>query len=44
MKNKTPEYYGYKIGENIAPYINKCIDEEGECYISEGEHLFGRTD
>lgn len=44
MNNKTPEYYGYKIGDNIAPYINKCIDEEGECYISEGEHLFGRND
>lgn len=41
---KTPEDYGYKIGENIAPYINKCIAENGECYISEGEHILGRND
>jgi len=41
---KTPEDYGYKIGENIAPYINKCIAENGECYISEGEHIVGRND
>lgn len=39
-----PEDYGYKIGENIAPYINKCIAENGECYISEGEHILGRND
>jgi hypothetical protein len=44
MNINTPEFYGYKIGENIAPYINKCIDETGECYISEGEHIFGRND
>ncbi len=41
---KTPEDYGYKLGENIVPYINKCIDEGGECYIAEGEHVFGRND
>ena len=41
---KTPEEYGYKLGENIVPYINKCIEEAGECYISEGEHVFGRND
>lgn len=40
----TPEYYGYKLGDNITPYINKCIDATGECYISEGEHIFGRND
>lgn len=40
----TPEYYGYKIGENIAPYINKCIDYTGECYVSEGIHIVGRND
>lgn len=40
----TPEYYGYKIGDNIAPYINKCIDATGECYISEGTHILGRND
>lgn len=40
----TPEYYGYKLGENIAPYINKCIDVTGECYISEGTHILGRND
>jgi hypothetical protein len=40
----TPEYYGYKLGENIAPYINKCIDLTGECYISEGTHIIGRND
>lgn len=40
----TPEYYGYKIGDNIAPYINKCIDTTGECYISEGTHILGRND
>jgi len=40
----TPEYYGYKIGDNIAPYINKCIDTTGECYISEGIHILGRND
>lgn len=40
----TPEYYGYKLGENIAPYINKCIDTTGECYISEGTHIIGRND
>lgn len=44
MKNNTPEYYGYKIGMNIAPFINKCIDECGECYISEGQHVMGRND
>ena len=42
--NATPEKYGYKIGQNIAPYITKCIDENGECYISEGEHIVGRND
>ena len=40
----TPEYYGYKIGDNIAPFINKCIDATGECYISEGTHILGRND
>ena len=44
MNEKTPEYYGYKIGENIAPYINKCIYYHGECYISEGVHVLGRND
>lgn len=44
MNNNTPEFYGYKLGENIAPYINKCIDLVGECYISEGEHIIGRDD
>ena len=40
----TPEYYGYSLGQNIVPYINKCIDETGECYVSEGIHVFGRND
>ena len=40
----TPEYYGYKIGENIVPYINKCIEDTGECYLSEGTHIVGRSD
>lgn len=42
--NATPEYYGYKIGENIVPYINKSIAEFGECYIGEGTHIVGRSD
>lgn len=44
MDSCTPEFYGYKIGQNIVPYINKCIAENGECQISEGEHVFGRND
>ena len=40
----TPEFYGYSLGQNIVPYINKCIDETGECYVSEGIHMFGRND
>lgn len=44
MNKNTPEYYGYKLGENIAPYINKCIDETGECFIAEGTHIVGRND
>jgi hypothetical protein len=40
----TPEFYGYSLGQNIVPYINKCIDETGECYVSEGIHVFGRND
>jgi len=44
MNKNTPEYYGYKLGLNIAPFINKCIDETGECYISEGTHILGRND
>lgn len=44
VKKNKPEDYGYKPGMNIAPFINKCIDETGECYISEGEHIVGRND
>lgn len=44
MDKNTPEYYGYKIGQNIVPFINKCIDETGECFISEGIHIVGRND
>lgn len=44
MINHSPESLGYKIGMNIAPFINKCINEYGECFISEGEHVFGRND
>lgn len=44
MNKNTPEYYGYKLGENIAPFINICIEKVGECYIGEGTHLIGRND
>jgi len=40
----TPEYYGYTIGQNIAPYINKCIENTKECYVSVGTHIIGRND
>lgn len=40
----TPEYYGYTIGQNIAPYINKCIENTKECYLSAGTHIVGRND
>lgn len=40
----TPEKFGYKIGDNIVPYINRCIEQHGECYIGEGIHVFGRND
>lgn len=43
IKNR-PEDFGYALGMNIAPFINKCIDECGECYISEGVHVLGRND
>jgi hypothetical protein len=42
--NKNPEFFGYKIGQNIVPFINKCIEESGECTISEGTHTFGLSD
>lgn len=44
MQKNTPEYYGYTIGKNIVPYINQCIRETKQCYISEGTHIFGRND
>lgn len=44
MNKNTPEYYGYTIGQNIVPFINKCIHETGECFISEGVHIVGRND
>lgn len=40
----TPEYYGYKIGQNIAPFINLCIEKTNECYIGPGVHIMGRND
>ena len=40
----TPEFHGYTIGQNIVPYINKCIEETGECYIGDGVHNVGRND
>ena len=40
----TPEFYGYTIGQNIAPYINKCIEATKECYLSAGTHIIGRND
>ena len=43
-KESTPEFYGYKIGQNVAPYINKCINDTGKCYLSAGEHILGRND
>lgn len=42
--NINPEFFGYKIGQNIVPFINKCIEESGECAISEGTHTFGLSD
>lgn len=44
MNNNTPEYYGYTIGQNIGPYINRCIAETNECILSEGVHILGRND
>ena len=42
--NKNPEFFGYVIGKNIVPYINKCIEEAGECVLSEGTHIVGSSD
>lgn len=39
-----PEHYGYKIGQNIGPYVNNIIELAGTCYLSPGVHLLGRND
>ena len=44
MDKTMPEYYGYVIGQNIAPFVNKCIEAASLCHISEGTHIVGRND
>ena len=39
-----PEFYGYKLGMNIGPYINSIIEKAGTVYLSPGEHILGRND
>jgi hypothetical protein len=40
----NPEFYGYTIGQNIVPFINKIIYEIGQCHLTEGTHICGRND
>jgi hypothetical protein len=42
-KSFTPEKYGYTDG-NAAPYINKCIDLHGSCFLGEKTYIIGRSD
>ena len=43
-KLNSPENFGYPGTGNAAPFINKCIEATGECFLNEGTYIIGRSD